>query len=222
MTKQDRVLVTYVFDAYCGWCFGFERAFEQFIAAHQDRIDLEVVSGGLFLGPRVVPIGTMPYIVDANARISALTGAEFGAAYQRLVAEGTFAMDSLDAAVGFAALQGLAPDRGVEIVATLQRAFYTDGLSLSDPATYRVVADRLGLAPDEVVAAAASPAVRRAAQEGFRRARALGVESFPTVLVTLPDGRTGRLGGPVSTAAQLAQSFDLLLTEVSTVPTTAR
>ncbi|NTW40719.1 MAG: DsbA family protein [Cellulomonadaceae bacterium] len=199
-----------MFDAYCGWCYGFDAAFERFVAEHADQIDLTIFSGGLFTGARVAPMASMPYIGAANDRIAALTGARFGDGYLRTAADPTFAMDSTDAAVGFAAMRRLAPGRELEVAAEMQRSFYQDGRSLSDSATYRVIAARLDLDAEAVVAALDSPRARADAQEDFRRARSLGVDSFPTVLVELSDGSTGRLGGPASTAEQLAVAFATL------------
>lgn len=51
-------------------------------------------------------------------------------------------------------LREVAPARAAESVTALQRAFYVDGLSLSDPATCRKVAEESGLDADAVVAAA--------------------------------------------------------------------
>ena len=116
-----------------------------------------MVSGGLFTGTRRVPIREFGYVQGANAQISELTGAEFGAAYERLIADGSFVMDSEAAARGVAALRQAAPDRAVELAVALQRAFYVDGLSLSDPATYRKVAEEAGLDADAVVAAFGRP-----------------------------------------------------------------
>ena len=117
----------------------------------------------------------------ANAKISELTGARFGAGYERLIADGSFVMDSEAAARGIAALRRAAPDRIVELAAALQHAFYVDGLSLSDPATYRAVAEAAGLDPEGVVADFAAPDAA-AAQDDFTRAAGLGVHSFPTLL----------------------------------------
>lgn len=80
----DRIPVTYVFDAHCGWCWGFSEAFGAFVERHADDLDLEVVSGGLFTGSRVVPIASLGFIPEANQRVSALTGAVFGEANARL------------------------------------------------------------------------------------------------------------------------------------------
>ena len=142
-----------------------------------------MVSGGLFTGPRRVPIREFGYVQGANAKISELTGAEFGDGYERLIADGSFVMDSEAAARGVAALRQAAPDRAVELAAALQRAFYVDGLSLSDPATYRD--GRRGGRPGRRRRRRRLRRARgagRRRQADFRRAAELGVTGFPTLL----------------------------------------
>src|SRR4051794_23212057 len=166
--------LVYVFDAYCGWSHGFSATLREITARHPE-LPVEVVSGGLFTGPRRAPISTFGYVQGANAQISELTGAEFGDGYERLIADGTFVMDSAAAARGMAALRAVAPDRVVELATALQRAFYVDGRSLSDADTYRHLAEAAGLSADAVVAAFEAPAARESAETDFRRAAQLGV-----------------------------------------------
>ncbi|MFF1298356.1 MULTISPECIES: DsbA family protein [unclassified Streptomyces] len=179
--------LVYVFDAYCGWSHGFSGRLREAASRHPE-LPVEVVSGGLFTGPRRVPIRQFGYVQGANAKIAELTGAEFGEGYERLIADGSFVMDSEAAARGVAALRQVAPDRAAELAAALQNAFYIDGLSLSDPATYRTVAQAAGLDADAVVAAFEAPGTRAAAEADFRRAAHLGVTGFPTLLAV--DGDT--------------------------------
>ena len=206
------VKLTYVFDAYCGWCHGFGPAVAGFAAANAGRIELDVVSGGLFTGARVAPIGTMPYVADANARIAELTGAEFGPGYRELVADGRFRMDSTAAATGFAALRTVAPERALESAKAMQHAFYVDGLSLSEASTYRHIAGRLGLDADAALTAFASS--HTLATQDFTRAARLGVTAYPTLLLHTGTGVV-RLGGPASTAAHLTETLDRHLSAVS-------
>ena len=172
--------LVYVFDAYCGWSYGFTPTLDELVR-RRPGLEVEVVSGGLFTGARRVPIREFGYVQGANAKITELTGVAFGPGYERLIADGSFVMDSEDAARGMAAVRQVVPGRAVDLAATLQHAFYVDGLSLSDPATYRTVAAAAGLDPDAVVEAFTAPA-SAAAQEDFARAGGLGVHSFPTLL----------------------------------------
>lgn len=174
--------LVYVFDAYCGWSHGFSRTLREITDRHPE-LPVEVVSGGLFTGARRVPIREFGYVRGANAKISELTGAEFGEGYERLIADGSFVMDSEAAARGVGALRQAAPDRAAELAAALQQAFYVGGHSLSSPRTYHEIAEAAGVDADAVVAAFQSPATRAAAADDFRRAAALGVDAFPTLIL---------------------------------------
>ncbi|GGY24850.1 DsbA family protein [Streptomyces djakartensis] len=190
--------LVYVFDAYCGWSHGFSPTLRE-VASRHPELTVDVVAGGLFTGERRVPIREFGYVQGANAKIREVTGAEFGEAYERLIADGSFVMDSEAAACGVAALRQAAPARATELAAAAQRAFYLDGLSLSDTATYRKIAEQNGLDADAVTAAFEAPAARAAAEADFARAAELGVEGFPTLLAVDGDRVTALARGHATT-----------------------
>lgn len=205
--------LVYVFDAYCGWSHGFSGTLREVVSRHPE-LPVEVVSGGLFTGPRRVPIREFGYVQGSNAKIAELTGAEFGEGYERLIADGSFVMDSEAAARGVAALRQAAPDRAAELAGALQQAFYADGLSLSDPAAYRKVAEDAGLDADAVAAAFDAPEAHNAAADDFHRSAELGVTSFPTLLAVDGD-RVAALAQGHATADEI----DRRLTTLTTAPT---
>ena len=206
----ESILVTYAFDAYCGWCWGFSPTLLEFAAMNRDRIRLRVLSGGLFIGEGARPIGTYTHIPAAMRRITELTGVRFGAGFERALTEGTMVLDSADAATGLVALRTLDPDRALDAAAAMLRTWHIDGRSLSDPTVYRDIALELELDPDAVAAAFADPASRTEAERGFREVCEMGVDGYPTLLVHTAHGPQ-RLGGPVSSADVLTRDLDELL-----------
>ncbi|MFW5658939.1 MAG: hypothetical protein ACOCZ8_03040, partial [Bacteroidota bacterium] len=44
--KKPTMKVIYVYDALCGWCYGFSPNIQQLHDEFGDRVDFEVVSGG--------------------------------------------------------------------------------------------------------------------------------------------------------------------------------
>jgi putative protein-disulfide isomerase len=201
--------LAYVFDAYCGWSHGFSATLREIVSRHPE-LEVEVVSGGLFTGGRRVPIREFGYVQGANAQIAELTGAEFGEAYERLIADGSFVMDSEAAARGVVALRRTAPERAVELATDLQTAFYVDGLSLSDPATYRKLATAAGLDPETVVTAFEAPDTRTEARADFRRSAELGVTGFPTLLAL-----DGERAVPLARGSATADEIDRRLASLS-------
>ncbi len=204
------VELTYAFDAYCGWCYGFSPTLHRFVDANADRIHLRVLSGGLFSGPAAGPIGAYPHIPAANKRISDLTGVTFGTPYQQMLAEGTTVMDSTAAATGLVALRQQAPERVLEFASAIQAAWYQEGRDLRDVAVYRDIAAVKGLDVQAVTEAFAHPDTRAEVEADYRTLRRLDVDHYPTLLLHSDTG-VHRLGGPVSSAEALTAALDAQL-----------
>ncbi len=47
----------YVYDALCGWCYGFSPVISKIHKEYKDSLEFEVISGGMILGDRIGPIG---------------------------------------------------------------------------------------------------------------------------------------------------------------------
>jgi putative protein-disulfide isomerase len=199
------VKLVYVFDAYCGWSHAFSGTLETVLARHPE-LPVEVVSGGLFTGQRRVPIREFGFIKGANVQVTAQTGATFGDAFNALLDEGTFVMDSEAAARGLIALRQAAPERAAELAIAMQKAYFHDGLSLSDAKTYRTIADAFGLDSDAVVQAfkTATP------EADFARAAQFGASGYPT-LIALQGNKAYALARGYATADDIEQRLSTLL-----------
>lgn len=178
--KQDTLI--YVWDAYCGWCYGFSKSINTFYEKHPE-LSLTVLSGGLFVDDKKLPIKSFPHIPEANKRISELTGVEFGSSYESLLLEGNFVLDSEAAAIGFSALRSLAPERSLEFTLAIQRAFYFHGKSLSNPETYREIAISYNLDAELIVERFEKEEILKDAHNDFKKVQGLGIHSYPTLLL---------------------------------------
>ncbi|GHG12713.1 DsbA family protein [Deinococcus piscis] len=207
MTKTK---LTYVTDTYCIWCWGFGEALRGFAAQNADRIELEVLPGGLLVGDRVQPVGEKPRVLESAARVTEVTGVATGEGFRRSVEEGSAVLDSGVAARAYWALHGLAPGRGLEIAHALQHAWYWDGRDLRDPAVIQDVATELGLDAAAARRALADPATEMQALAGFERRKTLDVPGYPTLLVHGPHG-SQRIGGARATPAKLTAAFERVL-----------
>lgn len=209
-SNPDYPHVLYVADAYCGWCWGFSERLVEFAQANRDKVRFGVISGGLFVGERAGALADYPHIPAANTRIAQLTGAHFGAAYQARVAAGTLVMDSSHAGAALAALRRQAPERAIHWVHALQAAFYTRGLSLSDPDTLAAIARDEGLDAQRAVAEFSDGTALAEARQDFATARQLGVSSYPTLLF-VHGNRVQQLPGTGATMQTLTAALDVQL-----------
>lgn len=204
MTKQEDSLV-YVWDAYCGWCYGFAASIHAFHEKHPE-VPIKVVSGGLFVGERSLPIKEYPHIPEANKRISQVTGAVFGDDYAKVLAEGTMVLDSIGPAIGLAALRSIDSTKTIEFASAMQKAFYMDGKNLSDELTYRAIATDFALDPDLVSARLQAAETLDNVHHDFMEAQQLKVDGYPTLL--LKKGATYHyLGGSTLTVEAIEQKI---------------
>ncbi|MEL6442647.1 MAG: DsbA family protein [Bacteroidota bacterium] len=188
---MSRPTLLYVYDALCGWCYGFGPVMQRVAETYADTFDFEVLSGGMVRGDRIGPIGEVAgYISHAYKQVEERSGVTFGDAFLNgTMAEGTALFTSIPpsrALTAFKATQPADAD-GTEQVAfahALQRAVYYDGLPPAEPSTYAQVATDFGLDGDDFAAKLDDPEVAAQTEAEFALASRLGVQGFPNVFVT--------------------------------------
>jgi putative protein-disulfide isomerase len=196
----ERPLLVYLFDPYCPWSYGYLPALAHLVHELGDSVDLEVVSTGLFHGES---------IAAAAAPLQAVrraTGARFGPGYELALANGVMRLDSRTAAAALIGMTTAAPGRDLEVLAAVQRAFFHDGRSLSDPGTVREVAEELGLDGPAIALFAVSPRAGELADEDFRLAHDLGARRGPSLLVS-HGSHLSELEGPGTSGDQLVDQY---------------
>ena len=108
----------YIFDSYCGWCYG-----------------------GLFMDGH--SLSAFPYMSDTNKRIADMFGVEFGKPYLNLLETGSMVPDSNGAAIGFGVLRSFLPKgEHVNLASKMHEAFYLDG-NKSIAKSYDLPADKI-------------------------------------------------------------------------------
>jgi putative protein-disulfide isomerase len=184
MMAAGKRRIIYLYDALCGWCYGFSPVVKRLEEAHGAQIPFEVISGGMVRGSQVQPIAEKArYILGAFGRVEALSGVKFGEAFFRdLLEVGTYVSDSLPPAAALAALRALQPGKSVAFAHDIQRAFYYEGKDLGEAATYINIAERHGIPAEDFAARWQGEESLRQAEEDFATAAAWGVQGFPTLV----------------------------------------
>ena len=204
------VPITYAFDGYCGWCYGFAPALHKFAQDNAERVSIRVLSAGMRIGDRIKPFRALRFTTTSNEKVTETLGARFGPAYRALVEEGSFAMDSNGPAVGLIALSRQAPERALEFSAAMQTAFFYDGHSLSEPATYAMLAEQLDLDRTAVLAALDDADVHAQALHEMQQVRDLEVPGYPTLMIHL-GGRASVFGAEEMSGDELTAELDRVL-----------
>ena len=180
---DDAPRLIYGFDPLCGWCYGLIPAMRRLREARPD-VDVELVCGGLVTGDRVGPYRQMAgYVREASARMTAITGQALSEDFFALI-EGPDSPERSNSAAPSSAILAVR-ERGDDALGyahALQEAHFADGLDLNAPDTHRRAAERLGIEPPPLDGLATVDETDPAVAAEFARARALGIDRFPTVL----------------------------------------
>ncbi|GGI20478.1 DsbA family protein [Oxalicibacterium faecigallinarum] len=180
--------LVYVADPMCSWCYGFGKEMTQLMLLRPD-LDLEIVVGGLRAGATdVLDDEGKQFRLTHWRRVEALSGLPFNR--EGLIARKNFVYDTEPICRAVVAARLIAPE--IDLLAVfraLQTAFYVDAVDTTDG---RVLArfgseamSRLGFPTDISFFYKVWSDVKTiaATKSDFSRAKALGVRSFPTLLL---------------------------------------
>jgi len=186
---QPKAEIVYVFDGYCGWCWGIAEVVSRLARDFADRYNFSAVSGGLMLGPRIGPLGNFAeYIKRAIPRVEQMTGALFSDAHRKLLERPEIIQDSTIPAMAFALVVAAKPETDtIHLAHDILRLNFDQGKIMSDPDSYAGLFANYGL-PASAVDALKSRTALPGAEQQFERAREMGAESFPTIVY----GREGQ------------------------------
>lgn len=169
----------YVGDPMCSWCWGFSPALEQLETRY--GIPLRVVMGGL-------RTGTDAQLMDAAQReqlsnywqeVAERTGQPFTTA--SLEREG-WRYDTEPSCQAVVAMRELAPHETLRWVARLHRAFYVEGVDVTDLAVFPDLVGGFDVDPDRFADVLVDDATVERTRQDFAEAHRYGVSGFPTVL----------------------------------------
>ena len=214
MSTRTQIVVTYLFDPLCGWCYGASPVIQRL--GQQSDIQLELAPTGLFAGSggRAMDAAFADYAWSNDQRIEKLTGQRFTADYQRKVlGKPGSRFDSTAATLSLTAVSMSEPQRELETLKALQEARYVHALDTSAaPVVVSLLRDLgLGIAADRLAALdaglVAANAVRIHKAQGLMQR--FGAQGVPTLVVTDDNGSRLLRGNA------LYDSFDNLLVHIA-------
>ncbi len=177
----------YGFDPLCGWCYVFGASIEAVRERFVGQIDIDVICGGLVLGDRVKPMHEMrSYLQAAIPKAEARSGVRFGAAFtQELIFQDNVMLDSEPLCRAVFAARDVAPTapQALDFALSLPRALYRDGQRIDLTETLKNLAHDAGMNSDEFFARWASARGMGETAKGFAFAKAIGISSYPVLLL---------------------------------------
>lgn len=177
--------ILYLYDALCGWCYGFSPVMHKLYETFQDQIAFDVLSGGMIRGEDAKPIGERAdFIRTAYPQVEEVTGVRFGLPFiEGTLADGSALFSSVKPAIALCILKKHQPEAAVPFAHALQNAIYGQGELPEEEALYARLAATFGLESDAFLADMQAPQFMQQAEEEFALVERLGIRGFPTVVL---------------------------------------
>lgn len=178
----------YVYDPLCGWCYGFSPVIKKLEAQYQDKIDFEVLSGGMVLGDRVGPIGAMKeYLKQAIPHLENTTGVKMGAPYMEVLEEGNRVLSSELPCIAMTVFKSMSKQSTVQFAAALQDQLYQHGKNISEETVFENLCKDFDLPWEVFSEKLKSEQYKTRTYEEFGYVKQMGINGFPSVAMMVKD-----------------------------------
>ena len=211
-------ILIYCYDAYCGWCYGFSPVIKKISDTYKQKLQCEVLSGGMILPEQPVHIrATAGYIKEAYKTVEEYTGITFGEDYLwhvRNPEESDWFPSSEKPAIALCIFKELFPDQQVNFASDLQYGLHYEGRDLTDNEAYRHLLEKYNIDADDFYSKLQSEEYKEKAYYEFQLCKQLQVTGFPQVLIQITESKFHLLARGYTDYDTLAKRIDLVLTEI--------
>lgn len=175
---HDREFV-YVGDPMCSWCWGFAPVLERLVS-HYD-LPVRTVVGGLRPGSRAEQLDDefREFLLHHWEQVEDKSGQPFDPA---VLDRDGWAYDTEPACRAVVTMRELAPQETLRWFARLQRAFYAEGVDVTDLAAIPPLLDGFDVDADAFTRLLHAEETLERTREDFAESRSYGVTGFPTLL----------------------------------------
>lgn len=216
---MDKPLLIYCYDAYCGWCYGFSPVISAIADAYKDKLEVEVLSGGMILPEKPVHIRVSAgYILNAYQQVEELTGIKFGEDYLwhiRNPEESDWYPNSEKPAIALCIFKEYYPERAVEFASDLQYSLHYEGRDLTDNEAYRHLLEKYSIQPEVFYEKLASEAYRDMAYYEFSLVKQLHVNGYPTVFIQTGETKFHMVARGYTAYEALCSRLNIILNEMA-------
>ncbi|HAD96272.1 MAG TPA: protein-disulfide isomerase [Cryomorphaceae bacterium] len=215
-SEGNKPVIYYIYDALCGWCYGFSPVISEFFRKNRDNYEFQVLSGGMVTGEQEGPVNEVAgYIRDAYRNVEQTTGIEFGKAFlEGTLEEGTAYFSSVPAALAMALFRTQRPEEMIPFATRIQKAIYYDGLPPAEVSTFGECARDFNMDAELFQQRMTEPAVQNLVQQEFHVVARWGVRGFPSVVYKDGD-QAFMISRGYSPLSELEQTFANVRAEIA-------
>ncbi len=207
----------YCYDAYCGWCYGFSLVIKQLAEDFKNKIEFEVLSGGMIPSNMVQPISkSAGYIKDQYKRVEEISGVEFGWDYLWHINNPDLSdwfPNSEKPAIALCIFKEFYPNRQVEFACDLQFALHYEGRDLTDDEAYRHLLEKYSINEESFYSKLKNEDYKEAAQYEFTLCKQLQITSFPALLLQITETKFHLIAKGYTDLDSVKKRIEMVLSE---------
>lgn len=212
---MEKPVLYYCYDAYCGWCYGFSKVMKQIAEDYKDKMEIEVLSGGMIPNENPQHISkTAAFIKGAYKRVEDMTGVKFGEDFLWHVNNPEMSdwfMHSEKSAAALCVFKEYYPDKQVQFAADLQYALKYEGRDLTDDEAYRHLLEKYNIPAGAFYQKLNSEEYIEKARYEFALCAQLQVTGFPAVLLQVSDSKFYLVARGYTAYEDVKQRIDSIL-----------
>ncbi len=188
-SKSDslgKIKLTYYYDALCGWCYGFSPVMSKLQDEFGHKLNIEVISGGLFLGNRAGLVNEVAPHIKAGAykSVEDKTGVKFGESFLiDVFGEGKMILSSLPPSIALCIVREKYPEKQLEFAEMLLRAVYFDGINPTIIDDYKNYVTKIGFDLEEFNTKMKDDKYKKMAEEEFSVFRSSQFSGMPALVL---------------------------------------
>lgn len=169
-------------DPLCGWCYGNGNNITEIYNQYKDKIDFELVVGGMWLYHNAPSgsLGLKQFVASHTPRMIELTGAKVNQKYFDLAGDSSYTFSSLEPCAAIVLVKQLNPEKTFLFAKEIQKMMFTEGKKLNELDNYLPILKELGIDASEFNNNWLSEDNISNAKKEFARASALA-NGFPTL-----------------------------------------
>ena len=176
--------IIYIYDPLCGWCYGFSPVIRKIQEEYKDKMDFDIISGGMIVGDRVGPVGAFAdYILKALPRLEEMTGVKFGEPYLSKLKDKSLYQSSLKPCIALEVFKSYNQKDAIAFASAIQKAQYIDGHDLQDDSVYLELLKPYAIATEEFLQKLNSDEFKYETTNQFKMIQDWGISGFPAVIL---------------------------------------
>lgn len=204
---QEKYKLIYVGDPMCSWCYGIATQWTEVYDTYIDNAEIEIVMGGLRPYYDETMLNMKDFLSHHWQDVHKASGQEFN---YDILDRADLAYDTEPPCRAVVLVKQLAPGKEAAFFKHIQRDFYYHNKDMNLAESYHAALKAVEVSTQEFDKLFDTEKSKEAVKRDFQRARELGVNSFPTILMEI-DGKVTAIGKGYTTSTQMIKNIKSVL-----------